>query len=202
MVKYRIAKTVKDINESKKLVLDTYKEEGYAIEQDDSQSNISDFIVKPITTTILCCENESVLGTISIVRDSSEGLPMDTIFKSELSDTRVNYPSLAELCQFAVDKSKSNQSISLGLLAHAIHILVSQEVECVCFAVNPKHETFYRALGAVQIGIEKTYPHANNAPALGFYLNLKILGQSDNTSPYARILKSIVPDEDFCKNYN
>ena len=43
----------------------------------------------------------------------------------------------------------------------------------ICIAINPKHETVYDFLLFKNLGELKTYNHANGAPAIAKYLDLK-----------------------------
>lgn len=183
MIQYKIATTVTEKESAISLVKGVYVREGYLKSASDDVASISDYINLPEAVTVLAQEGDFLGGTITMVLDSSGGLPMDIIYRDELSEFRSGGHKLAEVCQFAVDwdlhddgaSKHSNPEVSLGLLSHVIHSAIRCDVTHLCFTINPKHAGFYQSMGCVQIGGEKEYPLVNSAPALAFMLDLKAI---------------------------
>ena len=209
MITYRTAVTPEDREEAIKLVTDVYTAEGYIDPSADRPAGISDYINQPQSTTVMAYVDDWFCGTITIVRDSDQGLPMDVIYHDELAGFREQQVALAEVCQFAVlqkptDHEKlshrTNLDVSLGLLSHTIHLALSEQIACLCFTINPKHQLFYRSLGCEQIGEEKSYPFVNNAPALAFSLAVTKLTDSSEQSVGHSFLQKVLtykPTEEF-----
>ncbi|MEZ4195560.1 MAG: hypothetical protein R3B53_04205 [Candidatus Paceibacterota bacterium] len=170
-----------------KLITQVYQGEGYISSDSDSGSKITEFLGNPDTKTFVATLDDKIVGTVSLAVDSSDGLPMDVIFREELNPVRQAGKSIAEVCQFVVDKDflKDNidkadlsvieSNITLGLLKHVIMYGLEVDLDLFVFTINPKHRIFYESLGALQVGEEKVYPSVNNAPALAYILDIKAL---------------------------
>lgn len=169
-----LAKTQKEIHDAKKLVYETYLKMGYTTKNSEHQG-IATYIHQPQTTTIIASLDHTILGTISLVKDTAGGLPMDQIFREELMPIRKSQGVLAEVCQLAVNKEvslKLTTTLTLQLLSHVVFSAKHYNIDTLVFAVNPKHNSFYKLLGCTPIGEEKNYPAANNNPACAFRLDI------------------------------
>jgi hypothetical protein len=122
---------------------------------------------------------ETMFGTVSIVEDSEEGLPMDASFKDELDVFRKEGKKLIEAGQFAVDH-EIYKSLSGGegspfagspLIAEVFRFAIEHNIDYICITINPKHDRFYEVMGFTQIGGLRHYPSVN-APGIGrvFYV--------------------------------
>lgn len=173
------------LNEVSSLVSRVYVRSGYLADE-ATPSAISDFLRNPNAVTIGAYVASTLVGTVSIVPDGERGLPMDSVFADELKPLRNTHASIAEVCQFAVDNPlltalegrddhASEKSIAMRLLGAVFQYCLRAHISHVVFAINPKHKIFYEALGAHQIGEERSYGSVNNAPALGYMFDLSVL---------------------------
>lgn len=183
---YRVAVHENEIDVLQKLIIRVYLEKEYLNETSFEEfSKINSFLRSSFSVTFGAYIDTIAIGTITVVEDSSEGLPMDSIFKNELQFLRQKGFRLAEGCQFAIDKSLlkdhipkllsgvTEASMSAQLLSLTIHYAISRHIDYICLAVNPKHKIFYESIGCERVGSEKQYPSVNNAPALAYTLDIK-----------------------------
>lgn len=193
MNSYQAATSAAERTEAIDLVQEIYLAEGYITEIRKDQTE-NHYLHTPKATTILCRKEHTLVGTISLIEDTGDNLPMAQIFTPELDELRKTKHKIAEVCQFAVRKtgSENNLDVSLGLLSHTIHLALQRGIDYLCFAINPKHQLFYRGLGAKQIGPLKLYPFVNDAPALAFYLDLTDIESTAHTDAHSGILQKIL----------
>lgn len=148
-----------------------YLAQGYAISDD-----IARYLEMPQATTYGLFHDDALYGTISIIVDSEQGLPMDSIYSDELASWRASGKNLAEVVQFAVDREVTDKKPSPfeaaplfgAVLAHALR----EKIDHLCISINPKHDRFYALLGFTQIGGEKHYG-AVGAPAIARVLSVR-----------------------------
>lgn len=190
MIQFFIARSRDEFISAAKLVMYIYAGSGYVPDSSDVGEGISAYIGKKDTVTFLACAKEVLLGTISVASDSSDRLPMDAIYAPELDALRDQGKRIAEVCQFAVDatvlkklsteseESFSELDVSIGLLGFVVHFGLYKKFDYLCFAVNPKHASFYESLGCTKIGEERTYPSVNQAPAIAYVLDMHALIQA------------------------
>ncbi len=147
-----------------------YLAEGYAIGEE--YEGIAGIARGPHARLFGLYSRETLFGTVAVVTDSEKGLPMDSIYKDELNELRRQNARLVEVVQFAVDHEayqsffgKKAPFIAANLFAEVLSFALRESVDYLCVSINPKHDTFYAALGFIQTGEQKTYPLVN-APAI------------------------------------
>ncbi|QQR64558.1 hypothetical protein IPH92_03265 [Candidatus Kaiserbacteria bacterium] len=194
MVTYHLAKSDFEIESAVALISRVYAREGY-VKSEEGESGVSAYLRSSTSVTFLACVGETPVGTISLVGDSERYLPMDLIYREELTLLRNTKTRLAEVCQFAIDtellkeeKMGTQLDVSTSLLSLVVAHARSKDYTHLTFTVNPKHRKFYEMLGAVQIGGEKSYPSVENAPALGYVLDMTILNNAEEQSKVRHFL--------------
>jgi len=173
------------VNDAIVLVEKVYTDEGYVNASSEKKDSISKYLKIEDTTTYGLYIEARLVGTISIVKDGSEGLPLDQIFLEEMTQVRSPNSKIGEVCQFAIDKnyirslvdegsfsSMAALSLSRQLLQQVFLYGIENKFSDFVFAINPKHKVFYEKLGARQIGTVKYYASVNEAPALLYRLCL------------------------------
>jgi hypothetical protein len=210
MLTYRIASTGADFRNALALVEKAYEKEGYLVDDTVGHPQIRSFINRCGSVTILATDPLGMLcGTISIVKDSERGLPMDSTYKVELRSLRSEPFVLAEICQFATNyklvsdtvgkttRMISATQVSFGLFAHAVHTALRGNITHLCFSVHVKHELFYKLLGATAIGESKLYSLANSVPSRAFYIDLEEIRGRTSTLSLSKKIFTFTPREDF-----
>lgn len=207
MITYARVQTEVERDVARKLIARVYARQGYTDEGSEA-SGFDQHLEDAATCTIIARIHDEIVGTISVVPDGREGVPMDIIYSEELSRFRDAGARLAEVCQFAVDhdllrsaiegSAVSELDLSMGLFGHAVHYARFSALSHFVFAVNPKHRTLYESLGSELIGEEKEYPSVNRAPALGYALGI---GDMSPTNFFAKKIFQTSISPDFFEAY-
>ena len=171
----RVLQNTEEREAARDIVRKKYEEQGY----DVSSGGIAQYLDTPHATIFGIFYEDTLYGTISLVRDSTDGLPMDSLYSNELSLWRSQERKIAEVVQFAVDHDRytalagkePSPFIAAPLLRKVFSYAQEEHIEYLCISINPKHDQFYSMLGFKQIGALKHYPSVN-APAIARALSV------------------------------
>jgi hypothetical protein len=173
---YSVARSQQELQEAQSLIFRQYCKEGYIAEWEmkEREAELASVLSMPSATTLVCRFDDRVAGTVTVIEDSSRGLPMDALFCEELADFRTSGKKLAEVGRFAIDQdivlpevaAKKRPYLSLLLLKLVFGFLSFRAIDYCCISVNPKHSDFYDSLFFENIGEVKSYALVNNAPAV------------------------------------
>jgi N-acyl amino acid synthase FeeM len=118
----------------------------------------------------------TIAATLSLLRDSSRGLPLDALYGTELAALRASGLRLAEVGALAVERHSRGAALALVRPLVQLVGVYARDVEGsdeLCIAVHPRHAPFYEGrFGFSRFGAEKAYGAVNNAPAVGLRLDL------------------------------
>ncbi len=173
---FQIARTQSELSEAYRILHDSYVELGYSQPQ-ISGMRIVKYFALPSTTTLIALFDGKVVGTISIVRRGSFGLPMDSLY--DLSEFIERNEVIAEVSSLAIDEKfrQKRGALFLPLLKYFWQYTEQFMIlDSIVITVNPAMSDFYEAfLGfkRLKAGLVPKYDFANGAPAVGLYLNLK-----------------------------
>lgn len=202
MYTFKLARDKSDRDQAATLVRRVYAKSGYI--KEDGSTPITDFMYnEEQTNSVLALVDDKIVGTISLVQPGRDQLPMESLYASEIRDLDHPIMAVAEVCQFAVDKellpkkfgtSKLFEAeLALQLLALVISICRRKLISRALFTINPKHKSFYEALGARQFGAEKSYAAVNGAPALAYELDMDKLISGNASGLLLRAVEKIEP---------
>lgn len=184
---FGIANSTEQKQKAAALVACVYKQAGY-ISKGNYEARIEELLQKllePPVVTFTAHIKTQLVGAISVLPDKENGIPLDSLFKTELDQFRQEQKKLAEVGQFAIDTEllkkqdtlatnpATNKEISMSLIKFAFHYCLRKGYDRMCIGVNPKHESFYRYIGFIPYGEVKPYPMVENAPAALMYFDLK-----------------------------
>jgi hypothetical protein len=152
-----------------RLAYSVYTKKGYVTPLRDGVL-VAPYDVRPDTLTVLACDMAGVAaGTVTLVFDSSDGLPSDEIFRDELNALRREGRYLTEITRLAIGEEHANDKALLALLCN-ITFAYSSRIRGftdLMIEVNPRHVAFYcRLLKFNQVGAERACPRVNGAPAV------------------------------------
>jgi hypothetical protein len=179
-MKFKVAETQKELEESYKLVHDCFVKAGYCEPQ---ASNIKLEIQNALlsTTTFVGKLDDVVKATVTLFQDSSIGLPMDSIYSEELKEFRKSSCKIAQLGHFSstMDFNFNNFSSLLFIFKLAYNYTQSYfNIDKLLITINPKHYRFYNnILLFKKIGKIKSYPELNNNPAVALMLDINTAEQ-------------------------
>jgi hypothetical protein len=172
----KIAETREELEECFKLLHDAYVESGF-MKSHPSGMRVTIYHALPTTTTLCAKYDDKVVGTISLIRESALGVPLQKIF--DLSAIREKKGQVAEVSALAVHRSfrRTSGSILFPLMKFMYEYCTTFfDTRHLVIAVNPCHIEMYEALLFFQrlsAHIVENYDFVNGAPAVGATLDLK-----------------------------
>jgi hypothetical protein len=184
----KIAETREELAACFSLLHDAYVDSGF-MQRDPSGMRVTIYHALPTTTTLCAKWDGEVVGTISLIRESAFGFPLQKIF--DLSDVRQKGGNLAEVSALAVHpKFRKTGGAILFPLMKFMYEYASKyfDTRHLLIAVNPNRIEMYEALLYFQrltANVVESYDFANGAPAVGAVLDLHE-APSVMTRAYAR----------------
>lgn len=173
---FKIAQTKEEFEQAYSILHDNYVECGY-MQPHSSGMRITKYFLLPSTTTIIILLNQKVIGTMSIIRKTRLGLPMEKSF--DLSPYEKSDEIIAEVSALAIDKNFSRGRAELFLpICKFFYEFIRNYmgIHKVFIAVNPAMADFYEGFllfERVKSKVIDTYSFANGAPAVGLYGDLE-----------------------------
>ncbi|HNX82543.1 MAG TPA: hypothetical protein PKL77_10420 [Candidatus Omnitrophota bacterium] len=183
-IEYRIARTRQETEEAYSLVYREYLERGY-VKHTTSHMRYSIFNALPQTTTFIGKLEDTLISTVTIIPDTSIGLPMDNLYSQELAALRQKNYRICEIAMLATDNELFSEGISMMTNSTKMLVVfnlfkllfdyasVKLNMDYMCITINPKHKLTYDFLLFSEIGGIKTYDSVNGAPAIAMCLDLK-----------------------------
>lgn len=171
----RVASTVDDYVGAARLVHDGYVAKGIAPAH-PSGVRMTPFLALPSTIVFVAHQGERMVGTISLVVDSTLGLPLQRIYGQEVDDVRTERRRIAEVGSLCIAKGFRGLGVAY-LLNKAMSVCAAKllGVDDLLIAVHPDAADLYEAtLCFEQIGGLKQYPSLNrSAKAVALRLRLR-----------------------------
>jgi len=175
-VVFKVADTRDELEAAYHLVHEVYLREGYT-DPHESQLRVNLRYALPTTATIIGVCGGEVVITLTVIGDSSLGLPMDMIFSEELYGLRQQGRHLVEIGALASHPDFRRRRQALALYADKASLLYAMRhlgADDAVIAVNPKHEWVYKHLVLFDtISGAKLYHYVNDAPAVAMRLDLR-----------------------------
>lgn len=178
-IEYKIAISTDELEQAFELVTQQYVSAGLHNKNDDLR--ITKYHLLPSCKVFIAIQKmadytEKVVGTITMIEDSSMGLPMDEIYPDHLQSLRTNNHKLAEVICLAVSPEQSAIQNNIVMYLYKICLQFSrfiQITDLLC-TVKPKHTTFYEDLLLFKrVGDLVPYSYAKNKLVQGYQLNLR-----------------------------
>jgi len=171
----KIAETREELEACFRLLHDAYVDAGF-MQPDPSGMRVTLYHALPTTTTLCAKWDGEVVGTISLIRESALGFPLQAIF--DLSNVRAREGQVAEVSALAVHPRfrKTGGSILFPLMKFMYEYCTTFfDVRHLVIAVNPNRIEMYESLLFFQrltANVVEEYDFANGAPAVGASLDL------------------------------
>ena len=171
----KIAETKQELEACFKLLHDAYVGSGF-MKPDPSGMRVTIYHALPTTTTLCAKFDGEVVGTMSLIRESVFGFPLQTIF--DLTEVRQSGGNIAEVSALAVHPKfrKTGGSILFPLMKFMYEYCTTFfDTRHLVIAVNPNRIEMYESLLFFQRLTESAvdkYDFANGAPAVGASLDL------------------------------
>ncbi|PKO88923.1 MAG: hypothetical protein CVU18_05715 [Betaproteobacteria bacterium HGW-Betaproteobacteria-12] len=172
----KIADTREELEASFSLLHDAYVDAGF-MKPDPSGMRVTIYHALPTTTTLCAKWDGEVVGTISLIRESAFGFPLQKIF--DLSGVRLKGGNLAEVSALAVHPRfrKTGGAILFPLMKFMYEYATKYfDTRHLLIAVNPNRIEMYESLlffERLTANVVENYDFANGAPAVGAALDLQ-----------------------------
>jgi GNAT superfamily N-acetyltransferase len=172
----KIAETREELEACFKLLHDAYVGSGF-MTPDPSGMRVTIYHALPTTTTLCAKFDDKVVGTISIIRESAIGFPLQRIF--DLTSVREKEGNIAEVSALAVHPRfrKTGGTVLFPLMKFMYEYCTTFfDTRHLVIAVNPRHIEMYESLlffKRLTSRVVENYDFVNGAPAIGATLDLK-----------------------------
>jgi hypothetical protein len=172
----KIAETAEELEACFKLLHDAYVDSGF-MKPHPSGMRVTIYHALPTTTTLCAKYDNRVVGTLSLVRESVLGVPLQKIV--DLSAIRDKKGQITEVSALAIHKNfrRTGGNILFPMMKFMYEYCTSFfDTRHLVIAVNPKHIELYESLLFFQrlsAKVVENYAFVNGAPAVGATLDLK-----------------------------
>lgn len=175
LFKIRLADASGHLSSTSYLLKRRYAWRGYEVDGIDRRS--------PNRIALSACDHEEkVVATISVGLDSSAGLFVDALYRSEVDRARAGERRVCEFTKLAIDETVRSKPV-LAALFH-IAFIYARRLNCctdLFIELNPRHVAFYkRMLGFNEWGDPRFDPRVG-APAVLMRLDLGYAQQEIQT---------------------
>lgn len=171
----KIAETKEELEACFKLLHDAYVGAGF-MKPHPSGMRVTMYHALPTTTTLCAVYDGEVVGTISLIRESVFGFPLQAVF--DLTGVRAKTGQIAEVSALAVHPKfrKTGGAILFPLMKFMYEYSTTYfDTRHLVIAVNPNRIEMYESLLFFQRLTESkvdAYDFANGAPAVGASVDL------------------------------
>jgi hypothetical protein len=160
-VRVRAAESARDLERCLALVHDEYARRGITSPH-ASGVHLTPHLMLPSTFTFMAEKDGQVIGTVSLVRDSQLGLPLDALYPYEMA--RLRATRIAEVSAQAVAPAHRGRGVTY-LLNKMIFGCALGLGDDLVIGVHPRATDYYRAtLNFRQAGPVRDYPGLRDAP--------------------------------------
>lgn len=172
----KIADTQEELEACFKLLHDAYVASGF-MKRDPSGMRVTIYHALPTTTTLCAKYDGQVVGTLSLIRESVLGFPLQRIF--DLTALREEKGNIAEVSALAIHPRfrRTGGSILFPLMKFMYEYCTTFfDTRYLVIAVNPAHIEMYESLlffERLTQNVVENYDFVNGAPAVGAALDLK-----------------------------
>ena len=172
----KIAESREELEACFKLLHDAYVSSGF-MTPDPSGMRVTIYHALPTTTTLCAKIGDQVVGTLSLIRESAIGFPLQRIF--DLTDVREKEGQIAEVSALAVHPRyrRTGGTILFPLMKFMYEYCTTFfDTRHLVIAVNPRHIEMYESLlffKRLTANVVENYDLVNGAPAVGAALDLK-----------------------------
>ena len=172
----KIAESREELEACFKLLHDAYVSSGF-MTPDPSGMRVTIYHALPTTTTLCAKIGDQVVGTLSLIRESAIGFPLQRIF--DLTDIREKEGQIAEVSALAVHPRyrRTGGTILFPLMKFMYEYCTTFfDTRHLVIAVNPRHIEMYESLlffKRLTANVVENYDFVNGAPAVGAALDLK-----------------------------
>lgn len=147
-------------------------------EESESKIRITPYQLLKTSHVFSCIQNGETIGTFTIIRDNSFGLPMEDLYAEEIKERRLFGVSLAEISSLAHTKLGLKGVINIGRIIAQKSI--EKNIDEVWIVCHPDHCPVYeKYVGFKKMGEIKAYEKVLGNLAVPMVLDIKNLKKND-----------------------
>lgn len=193
----KIATDRDEVFEALQLVHDQYVRSGLSLPT-TSGLRVTRYHLLNTTEVLVGMVDNQVACTLTLVRDSRYGLPMESIYRQEVNVRRLYSRSIAEVsCLADRINGEGHVNVMFRAMALVAQAATWRGVDELLIAIHPHHAKFYeRFLGFEGIGDLKYYDAVRGNPAVAMTLDLNRL-QFTNPKAYQRLYGQPFPVQEL-----
>lgn len=190
---YSLARSRSELTQAFRLVFQSYYEAGL-VDQKPSGIRLTPHHLLPTSEVMLGKLGDVVVSTVSMFGDGYLGLPMQSMYPSEVKELRDQGLRLAEIGCLAATKDSPLRFIEIVAQMERLVTQVARArgIDALVIATHPKHARLYkRMMGFKQIGDLSDCPYANGNPAVPLCLQFN---EHIGTPLYERYFENPYPE--------
>lgn len=171
----RIARTQLELEAAFRLLHQAYVNSGLMVPH-SSLMRITPYHTLPTTTTVIAEWDGKIVGTMSLIRDTAFGLPIDSIF--DITHLRKDGARVFECSSLAVDSDYRARGgeVAFALMRFTWRYATRRAgVDRFVAVVNPRHVDMYKVMFGMNVipgAVADNYSFVCGAPAVGLSLDL------------------------------
>lgn len=172
---FHVASSLEQTLQAWELVYRAYTRIGL-IEENPFQLHTVPQAVGEHTITICGTVGDDVVSTLTMIHDSEQGLPLESVYRDELDALRRQGRRLMEICLLADRREHLTRSLPavLGMMRYVYWRSRHSHFDDIICGIHPHHAQFYMKYYAFeQIGRETVYPTVRNHPVVLLHLDLE-----------------------------
>ena len=197
-VDYKIASSHDERAEAFRLIYKAYLRAGLG-EPNEYGMRVTPYHMLPTTEIFVAICRQETIFTVTLISDGELGLPMETVYATEVERLRLQGLRIAEVSCLADRRSEFRRCFPVFLrlcrftAQYAWHIGLEQ----LLVAVHPKHARFYkRFMDFEPIGELRSYPAVRNRPAVAMMLDMMRLHR-DRPESYYKLFAPAIDHNHF-----
>jgi hypothetical protein len=172
-IELKIASTREEWEAAFELLYRSYRRAGLCAEN-SCGFRATKYQLLPTTDIFIAKLEGEVISTVSLVRDSEFGLPMEDVYREEVAERRAAGLRLAEVSCLADRRRDAYRFFGLfcELSRLMAQLAIKLGIDELVIAVHPRHASLYRRYMAFRrFGERRVYPTVQNHPAVALVLN-------------------------------
>lgn len=165
----KIANSIYDKKRVYRLAYEIYLDKGFIQENNKKEYTIKADLSPDATILFLEDKKGHMVGSMTLITDSSQEVPASNLYKSELNQIKAKGNKIVEFSRFVIAKDERNSKEILSLLTNYTYLYAYHQLngDVIVAQVNPSHQFFYKhILQFDQLGQEKECPVVRGAPAV------------------------------------
>lgn len=139
------------------------------------------------SSVLVATQCRHVVGTLSVIEDGELGLPVKSLYATEVTRLCRSGRRVAELTCFATRHVAGTQCIPLLrlLFASAIQLAARRRIDYLIICVHPRHAPFYaRRLAFIKLGPLRCCPWVRDQPAVAMCRRLGLPSAANSPADF------------------